>query len=229
MTFKRMVDIIKKKSNNYKILVVGLDNAGKTSLLNAIFNKKETIPPTFGYSIYNLEMQEIKSAFIDENKDNKVTTDYNDKNNTYKSDNKVDNISEDLNLLDNNIRNFIKLQMNNKDISYINNKIENIKMLTILDIGGQTLFKKYWSNYFENVDGAFFIFDCTDSRDFSDYLNTIMDLNIPICIIANKCDLNPNYSYNIDGENYKVFKTSIFDIKSIKNAFYWLFDKIVKS
>ncbi|KAF9763055.1 ADP-ribosylation factor-like protein 3 [Nosema granulosis] len=50
MTFSRIIKEIKLKSKEIKIVVVGLDNAGKTTIIHKIFNKPiEHISPTFGY------------------------------------------------------------------------------------------------------------------------------------------------------------------------------------
>jgi len=53
MTFLKMVEFIRKKSKVRRIIVMGLDNAGKSSVLNAIFHFDTTVSPTFGYRIYN--------------------------------------------------------------------------------------------------------------------------------------------------------------------------------
>lgn len=162
MTFQKMVASVKKNLRCCKILIMGPDNSGKSSLLNSLLNLDATISPTFGYKIHNLD---------------------------YKGTN-----------------------------------------LSILDIGGQTSFKAHWSNYFEKISGIIFIFDCSDDRDFSDYLNTIIGLDVPIAILANKIDLNENFSIekrlklekDTSKNRIKIFKTSIFDKPSLEIPFDWI-------
>ncbi len=34
--------------------------------------------------------------------------------------------------------------------------------LNVCDIGGQTMIRKYWENYYDNVDGLIFVVDSSD-------------------------------------------------------------------
>lgn len=50
MTFSRIVKEFKRKSKEFKIVVVGLDNSGKTTIIHSLFNHPiDSISPTFGY------------------------------------------------------------------------------------------------------------------------------------------------------------------------------------
>ena len=49
MSFVKMVRLIKKNSNDIKILTIGLDNAGKTILLNSYLSIPTISISTFGY------------------------------------------------------------------------------------------------------------------------------------------------------------------------------------
>jgi ADP-ribosylation factor-like protein 3 len=86
---------LKKSDNDAKILVLGLDNAGKTTLLRYIANEnpKETTP-TEGFNVKSI----VKDTF----------------------------------------------------------------KLNVWDIGGQKEIRKYWENYFENVDALIFVVDSSD-------------------------------------------------------------------
>ena len=86
MSFTKMVKTAKKHCNSIKILIMGLDNAGKSTILGSYLDIKMTPVPTFGYKIFTAS--------------------------------------------------------------------HGTHTLNILDIGGQISFKKYWKNYFEDVDAA---------------------------------------------------------------------------
>lgn len=161
MTFQKMVQYIKKKRNELKILFMGLDNAGKTTLLNILFELGNDCPPTFGYNLHRVE---------------------------YKS-----------------------------------------RKLNILDIGGQACFKDFWNNYFEHTDGIVFVVDCIDNRSFHPYLNDLIELKVPICLMINKIDQNPDYRIQNDYyqlQNLEPFLTSSFSKETIAKGLDWLIDKI---
>ncbi|EJW03269.1 small GTP-binding protein domain [Edhazardia aedis USNM 41457] len=171
MSLTRMIKKIQKSNNEVKLLFLGLDNAGKTTILYRLFNKEiSQIAPTFGYQIHNFE---------------------------YAKDEK------------------------------------NIK-LTILDVGGQQSFRKYWSNYFEKLDGLIFVYDSTDPRKFEDFLDSILeqidDQRIPILILANKCDLamNKKIKFKEFKENIKAFHVSAKTKENLYSAFDWILEKIVQ-
>lgn len=143
---------------------MGLDNAGKTTIINSYFNLHSDSAPTFGYKTHSIVYKDYK--------------------------------------------------------------------LNIVDVGGQYCFREYWSNYFEKTDGILFVVDCTDDRDYCEYLNQIMDVNVPICLMINKIDLNPKF--NIENiatkvthtRTIKVFPITVYDHKSIENGIEWLLNNI---
>lgn len=154
---------MKKRSESWKILVMGPDNAGKTTILGILLGKEGIASPTFGYRIHALGL--------------------------------------------------------------------GGRVLTIVDIGGQTSFRRYWPSHFESVDGVLFVFDCSDSRDFSSYLESVVELNVPVCVMANKTDLNPQFvcDYPVrkcSSESIRLFGTSILDRQSIVCGFQWLLEKV---
>ena len=156
-----MVRHIKKKQNCLKILFMGLDNAGKTTILNSMFDLGGECPPTFGYSLHLVQ---------------------------YKC-----------------------------------------KLLNIIDIGGQTCFKDFWNNYFESTDGIVFVVDCNDNRSFLPYLNSLLELKVPICMMINKIDQNPIFKVDEQLktlENTKIFLTSSFCVESLNSGLDWLIDRI---
>lgn len=151
MYFTRIIKKIKKDRKQLKILVLGLDNAGKTTILHRAFEKPiDRVEPTFGYQIHNV---------------------------FYNSFN-----------------------------------------LLILDIGGQSLFREYWSNYYEKVDGVLFVFDSSDSRSFVEHIGSIRSVLVdtPVLIFANKCDLNPGFEIDSLGMDFCRFLAEKKDVHLVK-------------
>lgn len=48
-----MVKSIKKEMNNFKIIIIGLDNAGKSTILSKYLGISQLPPPTFGYKVHS--------------------------------------------------------------------------------------------------------------------------------------------------------------------------------
>jgi small GTP-binding protein len=66
MSFLKMVRKMKKLSEQIKILVVGLDNAGKTTLLASYLQLDAShLPPTFGYRVYTADILGHSVTFLD--------------------------------------------------------------------------------------------------------------------------------------------------------------------
>jgi ADP-ribosylation factor-like protein 3 len=86
---------LKKNDKEAKILVLGLDNAGKTTLLKLLSNEDPNITePTQGFNVKSIVRESFK--------------------------------------------------------------------LNVWDIGGQAEIRKYWENYYDNVDGLIFVVDSSD-------------------------------------------------------------------
>lgn len=144
---------------------MGLDNAGKTTLVNTYFGIKEDSAPTFGYRTHNVEHDGWR--------------------------------------------------------------------MNVVDVGGQYCFREFWQNYFEKVDGVVLVVDTTDRRGFCEYLDELLRLNVPICLMANKIDLNREFDMQIleklETTNLKVFGTRADDRKSIDDGMKWLLSVISHS
>ncbi len=128
---------LKKNDKDAKILVLGLDNAGKTTLLKLLSSENPTeTTPTQGFNVKSI----IKDSF----------------------------------------------------------------KLNVWDIGGQKEIRKYWENYYDNVDGLIFVVDSSDDIRVSECnieLKLLISVTfififqesklakVPILIFANKQDL----------------------------------------
>jgi ADP-ribosylation factor-like protein 3 len=97
---------LKKNDREAKILVLGLDNAGKTTLLRLLSSEdpKETTP-TQGFNVKSIVRESFK--------------------------------------------------------------------LNVWDIGGQSEIRKYWENYYDNVDGLIFVVDSSDDYRITESNNEL--------------------------------------------------------
>ena len=164
MSFTKMVKTVKKRSQSIKILVVGLDNAGKSTVLGSYLGTEAVPAPTFGYKIFTVP--------------------------------------------------------------------RGAHTLDILDIGGQTSFRRYWRSYFENVDAAVLVIDCSDSRPVGGYLSEICELDVPVAVFCNKVDLNPGFeppSELTKDHRFRCFKTSAIENSGIDEGFSWLIERASQS
>lgn len=59
MTLLSVIKKDKYKRNQVKVLVLGLDNSGKTSILYNIIGKKDVIIPTIGFNIVNFKEDKV--------------------------------------------------------------------------------------------------------------------------------------------------------------------------
>jgi ADP-ribosylation factor-like protein 2 len=151
MSFNRIIKKIKKERKELRLLVLGLDNAGKTTILHRLLGKPiEEVCPTFGYQIHSAEY--------------------------------------------------------------------GGHYLTILDIGGQRIFREYWSSYYEKIDGAIFVFDSSDGRSFVEHIAHIKSelVDTPLLILANKCDLNPGFTSADLGEELGEFLDARKDVRLVR-------------
>ncbi|WUR04897.1 ADP-ribosylation factor-like protein 2 [Vairimorpha necatrix] len=159
MTFFKLVEKLKKENSHLKLVCVGLDNAGKTTILQNIFNKQTcNIHPTFGYSLYSC---------------------------TY------------------------------NDIS-----------LLVYDVGGQSIFREYWDNYFEKCDGLIFVYDLTTQDDscLEKILCTVPD--VPVLILGNKRDLIEKAKDVVKySENVRIYNVSGVEYESLVEPFDWFITK----
>lgn len=160
----RMLRRIKKEISQYKVIILGPDNAGKTTLIHNVTENLSSIAPTFGYRIHNFNHDGLD--------------------------------------------------------------------LVIHDIGGQPSIQKYWSNFYEKVEGIIFVFDMSDGRSFVELLNNVIKTkedNIPLLIFANKSDLCEGEVVIEPINRMKIFKCSAASGENIMPGFDWLVGEIKKN
>ena len=162
---------MKKKKGEARIVVLGLDNAGKTTILKAMSQEDiSTIMPTQGFNIKSL-VSNLKCAKI------------------YLCDRKLPESTERV------IQTEVKLQ---KFLNLILSCVQSQDgfKLNLWDIGGQKAIRAYWKNYLEHTDGLVYVVDSADDirlKECSEELVMLLqedDLKaVPLLVYANKQDL----------------------------------------
>lgn len=169
MGLSTMIRKIKRKRSELKMLILGLDNSGKTTILHKQFGlAAECLPPTFGYRIHSIQHGPWSLLF--------------------------------------------------------------------LDVGGQQSFRKYWTNYYEGLDGLVYVFDLTDSRPVSPHLEDILNdhflCDVPILVLGNKLDLcnsvertKCDFVSELKSPNVKFTTCSAVSGENLEDGFWWLISR----
>lgn len=200
------------KREQYNVLILGLDNAGKTSFLEHI---KLLYPSATASS------SDKKSPSLTANMKNGSSGDSNDNINTESSPQRsTTSILKSKRILPTVGQNTttIKFEASNK-LSPFASQFKNIN-LKFWDLGGQKSLRNMWSRYFKQCHGIIFIIDSTDTERFQECYETLIEIahddswlllgenengasnpdyeqtigldgtvNVPILMLANKQDL----------------------------------------
>lgn len=194
MSFFKMVSTVKKRTNSLRILVLGLDNAGKSTIISQYRRAKKVFKAETG-------------------KD--VATDHREDDCKPDGDGwtgEEDEIIEP--------PTFGYRIYTHRDGEY---------SVTFVELGGQTVFQKYQSNYFEGTDAVAYVVDSTDDRPIEKQLEAVYGLRLPTAVFWNKADLigweQSEYWNGVDEENsrcVRCFKVSATQNRGVSEGFQWL-------
>jgi len=167
---------VKEQEKEIRILILGLDNAGKTTVCKKYCGQPiDKIEPTLGFNIHTLEYSSGDHAddVDDDDDDNK------------NSDNKNS---------DNNNPDDPQLHAAISDTTACYN-------LNLWDIGGQSSIRAYWRNYFERTDGLIWVVDSCDTerlelckQELQQLLQQERLAGASLLIMANKQDMDGSLS-----------------------------------
>ena len=146
------------------------------------------------------------------------------------------------------ILNYLKNGEPSESLATMGVNYEKLKLgkldLSIMDLGGQQVFRQFWPGYIERADILIFVLDSTDiqrlslAREiFHQAVTNYCTPNIPILILATKQDLNNVCSLAYIIQNFHlttmfertihVQKTSAQTGLGIYEAFQWIHDQIL--
>lgn len=129
-------------------------------------------------------------------------------------------------------------------VNHENHKLGKLNM-SIMDLGGQNAFRRFWTGYIERADILIFVVDSSDferlplAREvFLSAVSNCDTPNIPILVLATKQDL-PNIcslAYiiqlfnltNLYDRNIHVQKTSAKTGLGVYESFLWIHDQIIQ-
>lgn len=212
------------KREQYNILILGLDNAGKTTF-----------------------MEHVKLLYS--NSDNPTNKNKNKKN-FQEQDRSTSDIIKSKKILPTVGQNTttIKFDQNN-DIP--NSKNINLKFW---DLGGQKSLRSMWSRYYKNCHGIIFIIDSTDTERFQECYETLLEIandhawieegslsvNVPILMLANKQDLPIAVDLvtlktgvfikvvsELEATDSKLLPVSVLENEGIKESLEWLVTRLI--
>ncbi|KAG7374126.1 small GTP-binding domain protein [Nitzschia inconspicua] len=202
---------VKEDEKEIRLLILGLDNAGKTSITKKFLGQPvETVEPTLGFSIQTLDyiVRNSNSGSrehtngLDSDTTKTAATETIAEGEQEQKDNNNDN--------DNNEKDTTTTTIDHGAIQQCistNNAVppaafsnchddEQLYRLHLWDIGGQSSIRAYWRNYFEKTDGLIFVIDSSDKHRMElvqEELSTLLQQErlqgATLLVLANKQDL----------------------------------------
>lgn len=233
------------KREQYNILILGLDNAGKTTFL-------EHLKLLYPSSTETSNNGNSNSKSSTKEQDGKSTSD----------------ILKSKRILPTVGQNTITIKFQSKDSdSPMSNQFKNIN-LKFWDLGGQKSLRSMWSRYFKQCHGIIFIIDSTDTDRFQECYETLIDIanddiwmqiddendstntgannnvdgtvNVPILMLANKQDLPQAVDLvslktgvfirlvsELEATDSKLLPVSVLENQGLKESLKWLVTRLI--
>jgi ADP-ribosylation factor-like protein 2 len=147
---------VKEEEREIRILILGLDNAGKTTIVKRLCGKPiDQIEPTLGFSIETLEYSTSTTPTIATNAIEDRRTDVNENVDVDVHD-ENDSVSNQKDHASSSISVAMPASPSSPSAQ------PAPYLLHLWDIGGQSTIRAYWRNYFERTDGLIWVVDSSD-------------------------------------------------------------------
>ena len=217
------------KREQYNVLILGLDNAGKTTFLEHL---KLLYPPPG-----------------EPPRKSRKSTEAN-------SDQSTIQALKAKRILPTVGQNTITVKFEASKESQLSTQYNNIN-LKFWDLGGQRSLRSMWSRYFTSCHGIIFIIDSTDTERFQECYDTLMEIthdlswtnqennaaemvNVPILILANKQDLPEAVDLvalktgvfirlvsELEATDSKLLPVSVLENQGLVESLEWLVTRLV--
>lgn len=186
MSVLEIIRKLKEKDHEIRLLILGLDNAGKTTVLQRFLNQPiDNISPTVGFNIKTVKYQQSPPQQRQQEQ-------------AYEQNGQQSHPTHDLgrNSPQNNHCSPQEEEQNQPTPPQHPHHQQQSFSLTIWDVGGQSTIRSFWSNYFANTDGLIWVIDSTDSSRFDICIKTLQEVlkqerlsGTSVLILANKQDV----------------------------------------
>jgi len=202
---------VKEEEKELRVLVLGLDNAGKTTIVKRLCGQPiEDIEPTLGFTIHTLDYQLTTSTSTPTNTRTAAaaTTTNDGDGNDDDDENKVAAATVDpvTTSTRSTTQNGSKKETEAKttkeeDDEEVNDNDEDeddaeCYKLHLWDIGGQSTIRAYWRNYYEKTDGIIWVIDACDTvrlslvqHELANVLQQERLAGASLLLLANKSDV----------------------------------------
>ncbi|CAI5757328.1 unnamed protein product [Candida verbasci] len=232
------------KREQYNILILGLDNAGKTTFLEHI---KLLYPSSTETNSTAKKKRKNESGEGIEEEEGESS------NNTVKllrQKRIFPTVGQNTTT--------IKFEGSSSD-SPMSSQFKNIN-LKFWDLGGQKSLRNMWSRYFKQCHGIIFIIDSTDTQRFQECYDTLIEIahddswiiddedndnidgvmNVPILMLANKQDLPQAVDLvslktgvfiqlvsELEATDSKLLPVSVLENQGLKESLEWLVTRLI--
>lgn len=219
------------KREQYNILILGLDNAGKTTFLEHL---------KLLYPSSTTDSTQKKKA---ETTDTPTTLD------VIKSKRILPTVGQ----------NTTTIKFQSSIESHLASQFKNIN-LKFWDLGGQRSLRNMWSRYYKSCHGIIFIIDSTDTERFQECYETLTQiahdeswsgpngpesgnvdlLNVPILMLANKQDLPTAVDLvslktgvfiqlvsELEATDSKLLPVSVLENEGLQESLEWLVTRLI--
>jgi ADP-ribosylation factor-like protein 2 len=207
---------VKEEEKEIRLLILGLDNAGKTSITKQLLGQPvDNVEPTLGFSIQTLNYQLGYDVSICDRSTNTNTNAKGPPSFTESIGRATESSRQDQ---------------------------QQLFQLHLWDIGGQSSIRAYWRNYFEKTDGLIFVIDSSDKyrielvkQELSNLLQQERLQGATLLVLANKQDLKNavtseeiatelelNSKIQFQNRHWAIHGCSAMTGQGLKGAMEWL-------